>query len=91
MKPKDTIANLVNSMGNLDMDDEEDTDDEDMVYHANMVRHRTSIDAPSDVIDVRAHFEYGDNDCFKDKMYAILDGGAYCRQENRVSGNCMLK
>ena len=34
------------------------------------------MEAPSDVIDVRAHSEYDDIDCFKDKMYAILDGGA---------------
>ena len=61
---------------NEDNNDEEDTDDEEMIYHANMVRQVVPIDAPSDVIDVRAHFEYGDNDCFKDKMYAILDGGA---------------
>ena len=34
------------------------------------------MDAPSDVIDVRAHFEYSDINCFKDKMYAIFDGEA---------------
>ena len=76
MKPKDTIANLVNSIGDLDIDDEEDTDDDEMVYHANMVRQSIPMDAPSDVINVRAHFEYGNIDCFKDKMYAISDGGA---------------
>ncbi len=59
----------------MDIDDDEDTDDE-MVYRANMVKRRIAMDAPSDVIDVRANFEYEDNECFKDKMYAISDGGA---------------
>src|SRR6476620_7357207 len=46
-----------------------------MIYHTNMVSHRIAIDAPSDAIDVRAHFEYGDNDCFKEGMYVISDRG----------------
>ena len=78
MKPRDTIANLVNSIGNMDIDDEEDTDDDEMAYSAHMVRHRIAMDAPSDVIDVRAHFEYGDTECFKNVLYAISDGGADC-------------
>src|SRR5688572_15022083 len=70
MKPNPTLANLVNSVGSMDIADDE------MVYRANMVKHRVAMDAPSDVIEVRAHFEYEDNECFKDKMYAISDGGA---------------
>src|SRR5687768_14335929 len=75
MKPNTTIANLVNSIGSMDIEDDEDTDDE-MVCRANIMKHRIAVDAPSKVIDVRAHFEYEDNACFKDKMYAISDGGA---------------
>ena len=73
MKPRDTIANLVSSIGNMDIDDEDDTDDDEMAYSAHMVRHRVAMDAPSDVIDVRAHFEYGDTECFKNALYAIFD------------------
>jgi len=40
------------------------------------VRLQTHIDPPSDVIDVKAHFEYRDNPNFKDVIYAISDGGA---------------
>ena len=41
-----------------------------------MVKQRVSIDPPSDILEVRAHFEYEDNDMFKDSAYAISDGGA---------------
>ena len=54
MKPSTTIANLVNSIGSMDIEDDEDTDDE-MVYRASMVKQRIARDAPSDVIEVRAH------------------------------------
>ena len=41
-----------------------------------MVRKVTPVDPPSDVIDVKAHFEYMDNTLHDDKIYAISDGGA---------------
>ena len=41
-----------------------------------MVRRTISIDPPSDVIDVKAHFEYIDSNFCDDKIYAISDGGA---------------
>ena len=42
----------------------------------NEIRQHLNLDPPSDVIDVRAHFEYGNNPHFKDTVYAISDGGA---------------
>ena len=39
-------------------------------------RLESSQDPPSDVIDVKAHFEYRDNPNFKGVIYAISDGGA---------------
>lgn len=44
---------------------------------AYMVRH-TLYEASSDVIDVKAHFEYRDNPNFKDAIYAISDGADSC-------------
>lgn len=78
MKLKPTVANLVNSSGDMNLEDrEEETDDE--ILHSTytyMVKQRVSVDPPSDVIDVKAHFEYGDTKAFKDSDYAISDGGA---------------
>jgi hypothetical protein len=79
MKPKATLANLVNSIADMaiqDSDDEE-TDDEILApTYSYMVKTRVSIDPPSDVIDVKAHFEYGESANIKDTNYAISDGGA---------------
>jgi hypothetical protein len=88
MRTKPTVANLVNSMGDLDMDDDEDTDDELMTTKAFMVCSRTSMDPPTglpdtqytpdpptDILEVRAHFEYGHTIIPKGSVYAISDGG----------------
>src|SRR5687767_3541044 len=40
------------------------------------IRLQPHMDPPSDVIDVKAHFEYRDNPNFKNVIYAISDGGA---------------
>ena len=78
VKPKNTVANLVSSMNDIDLDDmDSESTDEDMLYHSiNMVRRTIPVDPPSDVIDVKAHFEYIDNNFCDDKIYAISDGGA---------------
>ena len=41
-----------------------------------MVKRTLSVDPPSNVIEVKAHFEYIDNSLYDDKIYAISDGGA---------------
>ena len=74
-KPKDIIANLVNSIGHMDSGEESDTDDEMLHSSAYMVK-STSEYTSSEDIDVKAHFEYRDNPNFKDAIYAISDGGA---------------
>ena len=94
MKRQQTIANLVNTLGTMDLQDEDDTDDEFMVSQVHMVKSRlqldppscqpivsfkqptsTGYDPPSDILEVRAHFEYGHT--LKDgEVYAISDGGA---------------
>src|SRR5688500_17543492 len=94
MKPQNSMANLVNSIGDIGSGEDSDTDDDILQTSAYMVKQRASIDAlpdidnnlevrlqphmdpPSDVIDVKAHFEYRDNPNFKDVIYAISDGGA---------------
>jgi hypothetical protein len=40
MKKQQTIANLVNTLGNIDLQDDKDTDDEAMQTNVNMVRSR---------------------------------------------------
>ena len=61
----------------MDLSDE-DTDDDEMIHtsYGYMVKQRPAIDPPSDIIDIKAHFEYGDTTAFKDTIYAIFDGGA---------------
>ena len=79
MKAKSTIANLVNSIADMDLGElyeDEDTDDDELQTSAYMVKTRVPVDPPSDVLDVRAHFEYCDNSLFNKKIYAISDGGA---------------
>ena len=39
-------------------------------------RIQPKLDPPSDVIEVRAHFEYGNHPSLKNRVYAISDGGA---------------
>jgi hypothetical protein len=41
-----------------------------------MVKQRISVDPPSDILDIRAHFKYANNSNFHDAVYAISDGGA---------------
>jgi hypothetical protein len=76
MKPKQTVANLVNSLADLNMDSDDDTDNEAIDIHPYMVRTRLPLEPPSDILDVRAHFEYIDHALFNDSIYAISDGGA---------------
>ena len=94
MKSKDTIANLVNSLGDMDLGEDSDTDDDILQTSAYMVKQKVSIDPcgdsdgeleirthlnldpPSDVIDLRAHFEYEDSPHLRNVIYAISDGGA---------------
>ena len=85
MKTKESIVNLVASINDLDLSDkEEDTDDEAIQNTtAYMVRSRVALDPPTaldppanNVISVRAHFEYTIHPFYKDRIYAISDGGA---------------
>ncbi len=78
VKPKNTIANLVSSMNDIDLGDmdSESTDDNMLDHSINMVRGTIPIDPPSDVIDLKAHFEYIDSNFCDDMIYAISDGGA---------------
>ena len=76
MKPKNTVANLVNSIADMELSDDEDTDDEILQASAFMVKTRVQVDPPSDITDVRAHFEYCQGPKFNNKIYAITDGGA---------------
>ncbi|HEY8522856.1 MAG TPA: hypothetical protein VIL14_03765, partial [Nitrososphaeraceae archaeon] len=76
--PRSSVANLVNSLADIDLneDNSEDTDDDMLECSAYMVRRSIPIDPPSDIIDVKAHFEYIDNSIYDNKIYAISDGGA---------------
>src|SRR6187200_2710622 len=76
MKNKQTVANLVNSLADMTVDDDEDTDDDAMNCNAYMTRSWIPLDLPEDDIDIRAHFEYIDTSMFNDNIYAISDGGA---------------
>ena len=82
VKPKNTLANLVSSLGDMDIQSDSDNDngnetDDDMLYsHGYMVRRVVPVDPPSDIIEVKAHFEYMDNSLYNDRIYAISDGGA---------------
>ena len=77
MKPKPTVANLVNSIADMELSDDEDTDDDELHTSVYMVKTRIPIDPPSDVLEVRAHFEYCDTSLYNNnKIYAISDGGA---------------
>ena len=76
MKPKQTVANLVNSLADLDMNSDDDTDNDAIDVNAYMVKCRIPLEPPSDILDVRAHFEYIDHALFNDSIYAISDGGA---------------
>ena len=73
---KSTVANLVNSLADLTVDSDNDTDNEAMDVKTYMTKTWIPIDPPSDILDVRAHFEYIDHPMFKDTIYAISDGGA---------------
>ena len=76
MKPRDTIANLVNSLDDINLSDDNKTDDDMLETSVFMVKQRIAMDPPSDIIDVKAHFEYCDMDTGNNKLYAITDGGA---------------
>ena len=74
MKPKNTIANLVNSIADMELSDSEDHTDDDQMFNTDtyMVKQRIFRDPPSDIIDVKAHFEYGDTQVFKDSVMQFL-------------------
>lgn len=57
---------------------DEETDDEQLEAptRAMMIRTKVSMDPPSDIIDVRAHFEYGASYQPNGSIYAISDGVA---------------
>ena len=79
VKPKTAMVNLMNSMNNIDLGEDMDsdsTDDEILDHSINMVRRTIPMDPPSDVIDVKAHFEYIDYNFEDGKIFAISDGGA---------------
>lgn len=78
VKAKTTMAYLISSMSAISLGDIESdsTDDEMMEHSMNMVRRTVPLDPPSDVIGVKAHFEYIDSNFCDGKIYAISDGGA---------------
>ena len=77
MKAKQAVANLVDSLADLDIySDGEDTDDDAIDTSAYMVKTRVPLEPPSDILDVKAYFEYIDHALFNDSIYAISDGGA---------------
>lgn len=50
MRKTQTIVNLVNTLSNIDLQDEEDTDDEIMQSCVHMVRSRIPVDPPSEEV-----------------------------------------
>ena len=76
VQPRATIANLVNSLGDMDIGDGNDIDDDAMQSHAFMVKARVFMGPVSDVLDVSAHFDSCNTDLFNNSVYAISDGGA---------------
>ena len=78
MKSKDSILNLVSSLADMHVAySEEDTDDEYIkATSAYMARVRPSVDPPSGILNVRAHFEYRLYHTQQGKIYALADGGA---------------
>ena len=56
VKPKNTLANLVNSLGNIELNDKdsEDTDEDMLEFSTYMVRRTLPVDSPSDIIDIKA-------------------------------------
>src|SRR5687767_11507492 len=78
MSNKDTVPQLVSSLADLGMDNEnsESTDDDMMQvtssYTVTTCQLNDSLD-DNDVIEVRAHLEYS---MHSDRTFAITDGGA---------------
>ena len=76
MKLKETIANLVNSLGSIKLSDGNETDDDMLETSVFMVKQRSAMNSPSDIIDFKAHYKYCDEDTGNNKLYAITDDGA---------------
>jgi len=85
MKTKETILNLVSSIADLELSDDDDNQSTDndilqstsvfmLKSHANVTNMEEKN--PDDIIEVKAHFEYSMHPEYQDKVYAISDGGA---------------
>jgi hypothetical protein len=74
MKQKSTAANLVNSIPEMDLESDDDTDDE--AFHMYMTKTKPVPDTSSSTINVRAHFEYCADPLYHNSICAIADGGA---------------
>ena len=71
MNKRQTVANLVNSLADMTMDNDEDRDDDAINCNAYMVKTRIPLEPQSDILDIRAHFEYIDHSMFKNNIYTI--------------------
>ena len=84
-KNQETLINLCSSVAEMGIDgDDDSTDDEALnshVYMAKTVRQdneelTNSSDDKEPIFQVRAHLEYGKQEWYPNKVYAISDGGA---------------
>ena len=60
----------------MNLKDGNETDDDIMQSIVIMVKARVSIDPPSDILEIRAHFDYCNINLFGNSVYVIIDGGA---------------
>jgi hypothetical protein len=82
---KDTMLNLVSTMADCILDDNDEDTDDDFLHNTSAMMVRVSHDTPLNEvyeekleqdIEVRAHFEYTKHPELKSKFYAISDSGA---------------
>ena len=57
-KPRDTIDNMVNLLGIIDLSDGNETDDYMLETSLVMVKQNIAMDPPLNIIVVKAHYEY---------------------------------
>ena len=65
-----------NSLGDMDLSDGNETDDDTLDTSVLMVTQKTAMDPLSDIINVKAHFEYCYVDARNNKLYAFTNGSA---------------
>ena len=84
-KNQESLINLCSSLAEMGFDEDSDsTDDEALTSHVYMTKTvkpdpagiADSSDDNEQVLKVRAHLEYGKQEWYPNKVYAISDGGA---------------